>query len=153
LDRALKEQAAKLPDAIDQAVVTTNLGVDDRHSWWSVVRALQWAIFAITAVGLIWLLVNVVLTGILGLPAMPLLRTGGLPLPTWLLICGAASGIVLAGVSRIALTARAGAAGAKAMRRLRRAMERVAATQVIIPINDELKRYTAVQQNLKQIVE
>jgi len=151
LDRVIKRQAETLPEAVDQAVVATDLGVDVKRSWWSVVQVLQWIIFAITLVGLGWLAVNVVLSVFLQMPAIAAPKLGVLPLPTWMVIGGVAAGLILAGISRAGVAVSAKAAGLRAESRLRKAMEKVAIDQIIAPIDAELTRYRKAQEALAEI--
>ena len=151
LDRVIKRQAAGLPGAIDQAVVATDLGVGVKRSWWSVVRVVQWVIFAVTVIGLGWLAANVVLSVFLQMPAIAAPRLGGLPLPTWMVIGGVAAGLILAGISRAGVSVSAKAAGTRAGSRLRRAMEKVAVDQIVTPIDQELARYRQAQEALAEI--
>jgi len=151
LDRVIKRQALTLPDAVDQAVVATDLGLDEKRGWWPVVRIFQWIIFAVTLVGLGWLATNVVLSVFLQMPAVSAPRLGALPLPTWLVIAGVAAGLILAGISRIGVAVSAKAASVRAVYRLRKSMEKVASEQIIAPIDDELKRYRQAQEALAEI--
>ncbi|MCL2483087.1 MAG: 50S ribosome-binding GTPase [Propionibacteriaceae bacterium] len=152
LDALIKEQAASLPTAIDQAVVTTDLGIDEGHGWWTGVRVLQWVVFAITVIGLGWLAVDLVLRAFFQVPSVPMLKLGVLPLPTWLVIIGAFIGLVIASVSRMAVVMGAKATATKAVSHLRRAMEKVASDKVITPINSELQRHDTAQDLLRQVL-
>jgi len=151
MDRVIKRQAATLPEAVDQGVVATDLGLGEKRSWWSAVRVFQWLIFAVTIIGLGWLATNVVLSVFLQMPAIPAVRLWVFPLPTWLVIGGVAAGLILAGLSRIGVAVSAKAAGVRAQYRLRKAMEKVAVDQIITPIDNELNRYRQAQEALAQI--
>jgi len=152
LDRRVKQQTEQLPSAIDQAVLATDLGVSAKSGWWGIVRVLQWVIFAITVVGLGWLAINMVLSVFLQMPGVPAPRWGILPMPTWMVIAGVAAGLVLAGISRVGVAISAKAAKVRAGYRLKKSMEKVAAEQVIEPINNELDRYRQAQQALARIL-
>ena len=152
MDRVVRDQGAALPDAIDQAVLSTDLGTRLGRTWWSIVRVLQWLILVAAVGGLVWLAVNFVMTGYLGLPALPTPQVGALPLPTVLAVGGIAIGLLAAGVSRVAVGLGAKTTAAAAVRRLRRAMEKVAQDSVITPINDELRRHDQAKAALDQIV-
>ena len=151
LDRVIKLQAETLPDAIDQAVVATDLGMNEKRGWWSVVRVFQWIIFAVTVIGLGWLATNVVLSVFLQMPAIAAPRLWRLPLPTWLVISGVAAGLLLAGISRIGVAVSAKAASVRAKYRLSKSVEKVAVDQIVTPINDELARYRQAQDALAKI--
>ena len=152
VDKIARDQAATLPDAIDQAVVSTDLGITPTLRWWNVIRVLQWLIFAVTVVGLGWLAVNFVMAGLLGLPEMPTPRVGIVPLPTLMLLTGIVAGLLMGMLSSFAVKTAATAAGAKAVAHLRRAMETVAVEQIIAPINAELNRHDRAQEALNQII-
>jgi len=152
VDRTIKEHAATLPDQLDQAVVATDLGLNEGRGWWSVVRVFQWLILAVTLVGLIWLGVNFVLQSYLGLPDLSVPKIGRLPLPTWLAIGGVILGLVLAGASRVAVATGATLKGVSAVRQVHKATEQVAISQVINPINAELIRYDQAKAALAQVV-
>lgn len=152
MDRLVKSQAATLPDVIDRAVMSTDLGLGEGHGWWKGVRAVQWTIFALTIVGLLWLAANLVMTFFLAMPGLPMMRIGALPLPTWLIIVCVVVGILLAVFSRVGVVVGAKATSARAVARLRRAMEAVAADTVITPINEELGRHDSAQEALARIL-
>ncbi|GAB2494307.1 50S ribosome-binding GTPase [Promicromonospora xylanilytica] len=158
----------QLPDALDQAVATTRVEASRRPMWWSLVNVVQWALVAVVAAGLLWLLV---LFGFayLQLPPLP---TPVLTLPTWsgddgivfpgapgpgpgdrlgvdpfripwptlMVLGGLALGLLLALVCRLfaALGARRRAHGAR--RRLRQSVGTVADRLVRAPVEDELSR-------------
>jgi len=152
MDRVVRDRGAALPDAIDQAVLSTDLGLKSGRAWWGIVRVLQWLILVAAIGGLVWLGVNFVLTAYLGLPSLPTPHIGALPLPTVLAIGGVLVGLLVAGVSRIAVGLGAKTTAATAVRRLRKAMEKVAMDCVITPINDELGRHDQAKAALSQIV-
>jgi len=152
VDRVIKKQTATLPEAIDQAVLSTDVGVSEKHPWWTVVRILQWLVFAVTFAGLVWLTANIVMVSFMGIAGLPTFRLGALPLPTWMVIAGVVVGLLLAWISRVAVSISAKSAAARAVGQLRKSMERVALEQVIQPINAELKRYTQAQTALDEII-
>ena len=75
---------------------------------WSAVRVLQWVLFLVALAGAVWLGVLAVM-GYLQAPVSRTPEYRGVPLPTLLLVGGAALGIVLA-----AALPRAGRVGARA---------------------------------------
>ena len=152
MDHVIKEQAAALPGAIDQAVVSTDLGLSEKRRWWTVVRVFQWMVLAVAIIGLGWLATNFVLTGFLLMPALPTFPLGALPMPTWIVIVSVAVGLLLAGISRLAVAIGAKSASVRAVGRLRKAMERVAITYVITPIDNEIERHDHAQEVLDQIL-
>ena len=131
-----------LADEIDAAVAKTDLAMDRGHRWWTVVRVLQWLIFAVAVVGGGWLLVDLLLA-YMQLPALPSVMVGQVPLPTVMLLGGVVAGLVTAGLSRIGVEVGARAKAVRAQRVLTRAMADVSDDLVIAPINEELARYHA----------
>ena len=80
-------------DALDQAVLATDLGLS-RPRWWSVVGALQWLLTTAAMLGLVWLIVLGVFSW-LGLPEIQTPDLGPIPVPTALLLGGLALGFLL----------------------------------------------------------
>src|SRR6185436_19249512 len=70
-------------DALDAAVVRTDLGIDRTPLWWRAGSAVQWVLAAAAAVGLVWLVLLGV-NGWLRLPDPPTPTWLGLPVPTLL---------------------------------------------------------------------
>ncbi len=152
LERMMTDQSSALPDALDQAVVSTNLGVTEGHGWWAVVRFLQWLILVAAVFGLVWLVVNMVLTAFLDLPSLPVPRVGRVGLPTILLVGGVVAGLILAGLSRLAVGLGAKTSASRAVRRLRTSLESVVADRVISPVNAELQRHDRAWQALTRLL-
>lgn len=129
----------RLPDALDQAVVTADIDVSRRPVWWTVIGAVQWIAFAAAAVGGLWLI---------GLAAGSFLRIdlptpdlGGLPAPTILLVAGVVVGVVL-GAASFAVARRGGRRRTAAVRRqLEEVVDGVAGEVVVAPVEAELERY------------
>jgi len=156
----------RLPDELDQAVAATRVEATRRPMWWSFVNAVQWALVAVVAAGLLWLLV---LFGFayLQLPPLPTpvvtlpTWSGGdgvvfpgapgsgagedlgvdpfrIPWPTLMVLGGLVLGLLVALVCRVfgALGARRRALGAR--RRLRQSVGAVADRLVRTPVGEEL---------------
>jgi GTP-binding protein EngB required for normal cell division len=142
---AVNTAADRLPDALDQAVVKTDLGVERRPRWWTIVNVLQWLALAAAAVGAGWLIALAVV-GWLRLPEIGTPDWGPLPVPTALLLGGVLLGILLAVASRIA--ARVGAdRRADAVRRKLHAAVATAADEVVVaPVDAEIDRYRSFRQ-------
>ena len=142
---AANTAADRLPDALDQAVASTDLGVQRRPRWWIVVNVLQWLALALAVVGAVWLIALAVV-GWLRLPEIGTPDWGPLPVPTALLLGGVLLGILLAVGSRVA--ARIGAdRRADAVRRKLRAAVATAADEVVIaPVDAEIDRYRSFRQ-------
>lgn len=133
-------QRETLADELDQAVATTDLAMERGQGWWKVVSVLQWVILAVCLAGGAWLLLDVLL-GYLQLPTLPSVAVGRLPLPTVMLLGGAAAGVLLGLASRIGVEIGARAKASRAERVLVRSVTEVADRLVIAPVNEELARF------------
>jgi GTP-binding protein EngB required for normal cell division len=148
VEDAATDEAGALPDALDQAVLSTSLEMR-RPMWWWVANGLQW-LFGIAALaGLFWLL----LLYVLGLLALPLPETpsmGVVPVPVIMVSVGVLLGMALAGLAR--WWASIGARHRKAVvaRRLRNAIAGVADTRIVAPIDEVLSRHRAARENLER---
>jgi predicted GTPase len=146
--RASTSRLEDLNDALDKAVVGTDLGVSRTPIWWRVARLLQVVLAATMLVGALWL----GLIAVLGYLQLPLFfetpEQYDLPLPTLLLLVGAVGGIALAVVGRFVngLVARGKARTAE--RRLRAAIGGVTDDLVVAPIDQELQAYAEVRKAL-----
>jgi GTP-binding protein EngB required for normal cell division len=142
---AVNTAAERLPDALDQAVVTTDLGVKRRPRWWALVNVLQWLVLAVALVGAVWLLALAVV-GLLQLPEIGTPDWGPLPVPTALLLGGVLLGVLLAVVSRVAGRI-GGSRRADAVRRkLRDAVATASDEVVVAPVDAEIDRYRSFRQ-------
>ena len=153
--RAARARGDDLPDALDRAVVGTDLGVQRRPLWWRLIGAVQLLLAVAVAVGALWLIARGVMA-YLGLPALPLVPIDpdqnpgfgwpSVPLPTLLLIGGLLLSVLVAGASRV--VARAG--GRRRRRRVEAALrERIAVVVddlVLAPVTEELLTYERVQE-------
>jgi GTP-binding protein EngB required for normal cell division len=149
--RAVRDASvSRLPDvddALDRAVVGTDLGASRTPVWWRLARVLQ-LLFALAVVGgAVWLGVLAVM-GYLQLPAPDTPSQYGLPLPTLLLLIGVAGGLALAVVGRIVNTWIARSRARAAEKRLRTALSGVAEELVVAPIDAELAAYAEVRRHL-----
>lgn len=142
---AAKEAAARLPDALDQAVAATDLRVDRRPRWWSVVNVVQWVAVIAAAVGGLWLLALAVV-GYLRLPEVPTPEWGSVPVPTLLLLGGLVLGIGLAVICTFAARAGGRRRAAEVRRRLRKAVGQAADEVVLTPVTVEIDRYRSFRQ-------
>lgn len=135
-----------LPDTLDRAIVTADLGTERTPVWWQLLRGLQWLLIAAVAVGLLWLTANLVLGyfGLPPLPGVPLVMPNGIevPLPTVLVFGGLLVGLVLSVGSRIFVGLGARSAQRRARGVLRRRIAHVAERDVLAPAQEELDRYT-----------
>jgi hypothetical protein len=139
-----------LPDALDQAVLSTDLDAERRGWWWTPVQVLQWLLFTVAVVGLAWL-VGLAALGWLQLPLPETPRTEGLPTPTLLLVGGVLLGLFVAAVSRIAARSSARRRGRAARKLLHASVGRVADAEVIAPVRAELDRHDLVSTALRAV--
>ena len=131
---ALAEREAGLPDRLDAAVAGTDLGVDRRPRWWSLVGALQWSLLAAALVGGLWLLALAGLSFARLDGVLPVPEVGRLPLPTVLLVVGLLAGALLAVLVRPLVRRTARRRGRRAGDRLRERVEEVARDDVLEPV-------------------
>jgi len=140
-------KSADITDALDQAIVGTDLGVAKGAWWWRAVNLLQWVFFAMLLAGLGWLLV---LAGLgfaqVGTPEPP--KVQGFPLPTLMMVAGVAFGIGLAILSRFAARLSGRSKAKRAGRLLRAVIGDVAEKQVAEPIEAELAAYAQAREGL-----
>ena len=133
----------ELTDALDQAVVGTDLDLTSRAWWWTPVRVLQWLLLGCAVVGLGWLLALAAL-GWLQLPLPDTPRTEGIPTPTLLLVAGLLLGVVVAAVSRVVARGFARRRSRAAARAMHTSIAAVAHTHVVVPVQAELDRHDRV---------
>ncbi|MFE4463621.1 GTPase family protein [Oerskovia sp. NPDC056781] len=130
-----------LADELDQAVAGTELEAARRPRWWGVVSFLQWVVLGALVVGLVWLGVLAVLAYLqLPAPETPVWR--GFPWPTLLVVGGVVVGVVLALAARVAGALGARRRAARARRRLRESIAKVAGRLVWLPVAEELSALT-----------
>ena len=145
------EAADTLPDALDQAVVRTDLPGRRDPAWFAVVGALQWLVFALFVVGALWLGVYAVL-GYLQIDAMwvpqigpepadpPLPALPAIPWPTALLVGGAVLGLLVALASSLAARLGARRRAARSRAALRRSIAQTAQQDVVAPVQARMTR-------------
>ncbi len=145
--RASLSHRDDLDDALDRAVVGTDLGADRVPLWWRLTRALQVGLAVSLLVGLGWL-VGLAVLGYLQVPEPTTPESLGLPVPTLLLVAGAGGGVALGFVGRVLNGFVARRRARVARRRLRRAVARVADDLVLGPVEAELAAYADVRAAL-----
>ncbi|GAA1919079.1 ABC transporter [Nocardioides marmoribigeumensis] len=141
--RASTSRLEDLNDALDRAVVGTDLGVARTPLWWRFARLLQVVLALALVVGALWLLALFVLD-YLQVPEPPAPVRYGLPLPTWLLVLGAGGGVALGIVGRFVNGLVARSRAARARRRLRESIGGVVDDLVVAPVDRELAAHHAV---------
>jgi GTP-binding protein EngB required for normal cell division len=146
IQRAARLNQAELPDRLDQAIAATELDLDRRPTWWSLARLFQWLFFIALLAGLAWW------GGSLIWSALPRPMAGPLAYPVVLALGGLLAGLLLSGLSRLAVGAQARAKAATASRRLRRAISQVTQRSVLGPVNEELRRHNQAQTALNLLL-
>ena len=145
--RASVSRLDDLNDALDRAVVGTDLGVSRTPLWWRIAKLLQ-VLFALCLLsGLLWLAALAVL-GYLQMPTPDAPEEYGLPLPTLLLLLGLVGGLALAFIGRFVNGLVAKSRARSADRRLRAAISGVTDELVLAPIDAELSAYAEVRRAL-----
>jgi GTPase Era involved in 16S rRNA processing len=133
-------------DALDQAVLGTDLGLS-RPRWWSVVGALQWLLTTAAMLGLVWLIV----LGVFSWLRLPEIRTpdlGPIPVPTALLLGGLVLGFLLGLAVRMMAGNLARGRRARAAARLDGAIGAVARDRIIEPIAAVLAAHRRTREAL-----
>ena len=140
-------KSADITDALDQAIVGTDLGVAKGALWWRAVNLLQWLFLVMLLAGLGWLLV---LAGLdfaqLETPEPP--KVQGFALPTLMIVSGVGFGIGLAILSRFAARISGRRKAKRAGNQLRAVIADVAQKQVVEPVEAELAAYAQAREGL-----
>jgi GTP-binding protein EngB required for normal cell division len=145
---ASRSRVDDVPDALDVAVASADLGLARRPLWWRLVGALQWLGAATALAGLGWLAVRAVFA-LLGLPRIDGPSVGtGVPLATLLFGGGLLFGVLLAIVVRPFVGIAARRARARAERRLRESIAAVADTHIVAPVREVLRSYDDAREAL-----
>jgi len=154
-ERAIREastsKSADITDALDQAVMSTDLGVARPSVWWQIVNVFQWLFFLTTLVGLGWLLALFVADAAQFDVSKPP-NVAGLPAPTLFAVAGVFFGIGLAILSRFAGRVSGRLKANRADRMLRKAIGDVAESQVVLPIEVELAAYARHREGLLKAI-
>jgi hypothetical protein len=145
--QAAEGRSMDVRDALDRAVVGTDLGVERVPLWWRLVGALQWLLVAAALVGAGWLLL-LAFGSYLRLPDPPTPELGGFAWPTLLFVGGVLLGLLLALVARLAAGGGAVVRRRRAESRLRSAIEEVATTLMLAPVEAELERHHRAREAL-----
>lgn len=145
--RAADGRSGDVRDALDQAVVSTDLGADRQPLWWKAAGALQWLLALAALTGAVWLLL-LAFGSYLRLPDPPTPDVYGMPVPTGLLVGGVAIGLLLAFVGRALAGAGAVVRRRRAESRLRGSIDEVATTLMLGPIEEELDRHRRAREAL-----
>jgi GTP-binding protein EngB required for normal cell division len=147
LRRASTTRLPELQDRLDRAVGSVDLGVARIPFWTRLVRGVQWLLLLAAVTGAVWLGALAV-TSYLRLPEPSTPETGGLPLPTLLLVGGVGLGVLLAVLCRVLVGRSARRRAQRADRRLRAAVDEVTDELVIAPLIAEMEAYRVTTDGL-----
>ena len=150
LAAAARSRAADLPDALDRAMATTDLGMKRKPLWWRLVGLLQWAFVLAAVGGLGWLIAGYAVRA-LGLPPLNYPKVGYVPLPTLLLLGGLALGMLLWLLLKPIVHWGARRARRRAEQRLRAAVTDVAREYVVAPVREVLNAYAQAREALTAV--
>jgi GTP-binding protein EngB required for normal cell division len=145
---AAQPPAGDLTDALDQAVVRTDLGLR-RPVVWRALGLVQTLLLVAAVVGLGWLVALAAL-GALKLPQPTTPYWGPMPLPTLLLVGGLLLGLLLGGLVRLAAGSGARRRGARVRARLHEAVGEVAHERVLDPVGAVLADHRATREALRR---
>ena len=133
--------------SLDRAIIRADVAVAGPAMWWRVVNVLQWLALTAFVFGLGWYGLQVLADNTAVTLADPP-EVAGYRLPVVLAASGLAVGIGLAVLSRIAGFVTARIRARKADRGLTAAIEEVADTRVIEPVEAELDAYDRFRRNI-----
>lgn len=147
LRRAAEQRADRVVERLDTVTAGAARTQRDRPRWWRLAGALQLVLALVAGSGFAWLLATAFGGGFLQLDTDPLLpEWRDVPLPTWLLVGGVASGWLLATLARRL-------AGVGARRRARRLRRDLAAHVAQIADREVISVLDALADERRRIVE
>ena len=139
--RLVREAATAADDSVadrlDRAVAGADLGVS-RPRWWRLAGLLQGLLALAVALGGVWLAALAVFGWLRIEDVVPLPEVEDIPIPTWLLLAGAAAGLLLAFLARLVNGLGANRRARRAAKALRARVEAVAGELVTDPLEREL---------------
>ncbi|WP_449374791.1 hypothetical protein [Arthrobacter psychrolactophilus] len=144
---AARSSRSELPEALDQAVASTDLKANTRAWWWPVFNVIQWLSLLVAVGGLLWL-GGLAALAYFQMPVPETPKVEDWPLPTLMVIAGVVLGIFLALTSKFLAMAGAGGRASLARRRLRESVAEVSETLVVAPVEAEIAHYRAFQEAL-----
>ena len=147
--RAAGASGGSVRDALDEAVVGTDLDVDRTPLLWRVGALVQWLVTFAAVAGALWLLVVAVGSNV-GVPDASAPSWQGVSLPTVLLVGGLVLGAVIAVLGRSVGRTEAVLRRDRAESRLRAGVESVADRLVIGPVQAELQRHESARDALSR---
>ncbi|MSS46600.1 ABC transporter [Cutibacterium sp. WCA-380-WT-3A] len=131
-----------LPDDIDRAVVSTDLGVHRGTGWWKLVTVVQWVLVIVVVAGLAWLAADAVSAYMQ--VRLPPVRWHHFPVPTLMVAGGIVAGIMVSMLCQVGVQVGARAAARYARSELRANLADVAWQSVVDPVNAELDHHDEV---------
>jgi GTP-binding protein EngB required for normal cell division len=141
---AVLNQLDGLPSALGAAVAATDLRVTQRPAWWQRVAWAQYALLAMAAAGLVWLLAPLV--------GQPAARIGSVPAALLMLVFGLAGGLLLWAVTWVAAAVVAHSVRVHAEAALTHAVAVVAHGHVLVPVKAELRVYAENREALAAMI-
>lgn len=144
--RASRSEIDQLPDALDRAVATADLGLARRPTWWWGYRAVQYLLVLAFLGGLAWTLGLAIAAAVGG--ADSALEVGDLVLPLALLVGGLILGPALHVVGMVVARRGARQARLRAEQAVLDAVTTVARERVLGPVRAELSAYAQVRDAL-----
>lgn len=139
-----------LPDALDRAIGTTDLGLARKPVWWRLVGSLQWLLLVALIGGAVWLIALSTIAS-LGFSAPDAPEVGLLAVPALLVVAGLFLAPILAMISRSVAMRRARKARARAEAALNEAVTGVARERVLAPLRTELSAYAQLRDSLAEL--
>jgi energy-coupling factor transporter ATP-binding protein EcfA2 len=127
----------RVADKLDRAVAGADLSVS-RPGWWRLAGLLQSLLALAVAAGAVWLGALAVFGWLRIEDVVPLPEIGGIPIPTWLVLGGAATGIAFAFLARLVNGIGANRRARRAARSLGERVGAVAQDLVLGPAESEL---------------
>jgi hypothetical protein len=142
-----RSRADDVVDALDVAVVRTELGQADTPLWWWMVGLVQLLLLGVAAAGLVWLGVRWAFFA-LALPALPLPVVGRVAVPTLMFVGGLLAGLVLAWLARVVVAVAARRHATRTRRALTRSVDAVADELVLGAVAQVRADYLAARDAL-----
>ena len=146
LNTASRSRSDDLPDALDRAVGSTDLGMRRTPIWWRLVGALQWLLLVAAVGGLGWLV-----AGAFDLAPLDVIKIAGFALPLVLLVGGLVLGILLWLLLKPLINWAARRTQRRAEQRLRSAVTGVAREHVVAPVREVLNAYAQAREALAAV--
>ncbi|HEY3002697.1 MAG TPA: GTPase [Kribbellaceae bacterium] len=143
----IRMREESISDELDAAVARTDLGTGERPGWWTGTQIAQWLLFLVALGGGLWL-ASLVVFSYLQLPDPPLPKWHRIPVPTMMLLGGAALGVLVAFGCRLFAIVGANRRGRAVDKALRAELAKVADEQIVAPARAELDAYSRCRDQL-----